>query len=432
MKNKFGQMPKVLFCLLCILLVCATLAIPRMANAQYQNNGYDNGQYNNQDYDNGQYYNDQDANYNQYADQYDDQYADYGDYQQFYDDLAPYGQWLSDPQYGYVWVPNVAPGFRPYYSAGRWVMTQYGNTWVSDYPWGWAVFHYGRWAYSDFYGWIWIPGRTWGPAWVNWRQGGGYCGWAPLGPGISIGMSFGNNFNIPLDWWTFIPFGNIYANNWQRYYMPRRTVNIFNNTTIINNTCRDNRSRNTYISGPRRSDIEGYTHQRVPVYNVNSSGSAGPTQLSGGTLNVYRPDISNRAAGTAVAPPNVRALNSSTVSNTGGGKVPVARNNAVVPSNQTNNGNQPARNNQYNRQAVQPNGAQQQAAQQQRVQQVRQQQQRVQQAQQQQAAQQQRVQQVQQRVQQAQQQRQQQQQKAQQTIAPRAAPQNSAQKVAPR
>ncbi len=57
-------------------------------------------------------------------------------YQDFYDNLSPYGQWVSDPQYGNVWVPNEGGDFRPYGSRGRWAMTDYGNTWVSDDPWG--------------------------------------------------------------------------------------------------------------------------------------------------------------------------------------------------------------------------------------------------------------------------------------------------------
>ena len=98
----------------------------------------------------------------------------------FYDELEPYGQWIDDPQYGYVWVPDVGPGFRPYYTGGHWVMTRYGSMWVSDYDWGWAPFHYGRWVYSPYYGWSWIPDYDWGPAWVSWRSGGCYYGWAPL------------------------------------------------------------------------------------------------------------------------------------------------------------------------------------------------------------------------------------------------------------
>src|ERR1039458_8402512 len=92
-------------------------------------------------------------------------------FQTFYDNLSPYGQWVSDPQYGNVWVPNEEGNFRPYGSRGHWVMTDYGNTWVSDDPWGWACYHYGRWTYDNYYGWIWVPGYEWAPAWVSWRYG---------------------------------------------------------------------------------------------------------------------------------------------------------------------------------------------------------------------------------------------------------------------
>ena len=108
-------------------------------------------------------------------------------FQQFYDELSPYGEWVDDPDYGYIWVPDVEPDFQPYATNGRWVMTDYGNTWVSNYNWGWAPFHYGRWNYNNRFGWSWVPGYEWGPAWVNWRSGGGYYGWTPLGPGMKLG-----------------------------------------------------------------------------------------------------------------------------------------------------------------------------------------------------------------------------------------------------
>src|SRR6266540_3123993 len=85
-------------------------------------------------------------------------------FQVFYDNLSPYGQWIQDTEYGYVWIPSVGADFRPYYSDGYWVMTDYGNMWVSDYPWGWAPFHYGRWTFDSDYGWVWIPDSEWGPA----------------------------------------------------------------------------------------------------------------------------------------------------------------------------------------------------------------------------------------------------------------------------
>src|SRR3546814_40389 len=122
-------------------------------------------------------------------------------FQTFYDELSPYGSWIDDPDYGYVWIPDVEQDFHPYATRGHWVTTSYGNTWVSDYNWGWAPFHYGRWKYDDYYGWMWVPGYEWGPAWVSWRSGGDYYGWAPLQPGISIGISV----NLPLFQWIFVP-----------------------------------------------------------------------------------------------------------------------------------------------------------------------------------------------------------------------------------
>src|SRR5690606_41688585 len=97
-------------------------------------------------------------------------------FQLFYDELSPYGQWINDPQYGYIWLPDVRGDFRPYATNGHWINTEYGNTWYSDYDWGWAPFHYGNWVFNNNYGWAWVPGYEWGPAWVSWRQGGGQIG----------------------------------------------------------------------------------------------------------------------------------------------------------------------------------------------------------------------------------------------------------------
>jgi len=86
---------------------------------------------------------------------------------------------------GRVWHPYdsiVGAGFQPYSTHGHWVYTDAGWAWASDYDWGWAPFHYGRWWIDSLYGWVWLPGSTWAPAWVSWRYGGGYAGWAPLTP----------------------------------------------------------------------------------------------------------------------------------------------------------------------------------------------------------------------------------------------------------
>ena len=104
-------------------------------------------------------------------------------------DLGAYGQWVDDPTYGQVWVPdNQVADWAPYRD-GAWAYEgpYYGYTWVSYEPWGWAPYHYGRWAHrGGNRGWCWIAPRR-------------HEGWAPglvaffgFGGGVSLGVSFGN------------------------------------------------------------------------------------------------------------------------------------------------------------------------------------------------------------------------------------------------
>lgn len=103
-----------------------------------------------------------------------------------YQTLAPYGRWLHVPGLGPVWVPHravVGEGFVPYATGGEWLPTEQG--WMFDaraWSWGWLPFHYGRWYRDRALGWAWRPGSVWAPAWVRWRVGGGYVGWAPTPP----------------------------------------------------------------------------------------------------------------------------------------------------------------------------------------------------------------------------------------------------------
>jgi hypothetical protein len=100
----------------------------------------------------------------------------------FYEPLTPNGVWVEVGGYGRCWHPaGVAVSWRPYCD-GIWVWTDCGWYWQSDEPWAWACYHYGSWVFDPVYGWIWIPGVEWAPAWVYWRIGGGYIGWAPCAP----------------------------------------------------------------------------------------------------------------------------------------------------------------------------------------------------------------------------------------------------------
>jgi hypothetical protein len=102
----------------------------------------------------------------------------------FYDNLNDSGSWVDVADYGYCWQPTIAVSNRAWrpYSDGYWAYTDVGWTWVSYEDFGWATYHYGGWIRLRGRGWLWVPGRDWGPAWVSWRTGGGYLGWAPLPP----------------------------------------------------------------------------------------------------------------------------------------------------------------------------------------------------------------------------------------------------------
>src|SRR5438046_3143232 len=100
----------------------------------------------------------------------------------FYEPLSPHGTWVEVGSYGRCWHPaHVAVEWRPC-CEGSWVWTDCGWYWSSDEPWGWACYHYGSWVEDPSYGWVWVPEIEWAPAWVYWRTGGDYIGWAPCPP----------------------------------------------------------------------------------------------------------------------------------------------------------------------------------------------------------------------------------------------------------
>lgn len=211
-------------------------------------------------------------------------------YQTFYDELDPYGRWVDYPDYGYVWIPDAGPDFQPYSTNGHWVWSDdYEWMWVSDYNWGWAPFHYGRWMQDPRFGWLWVPGYEWSPAWVAWRDGGDYYGWAPLRPGINISINFSlGGYNPPIDYWCFAPRRYITSPRIYDYCMPRRNnVTIINHTTIINNY---NYNRNVFRTGPGRRDAERYAGRINPV-RFRDADRPGRTGFRNNEVSVYRPGV---------------------------------------------------------------------------------------------------------------------------------------------
>ncbi|MCC8999517.1 MAG: hypothetical protein LM522_08470, partial [Candidatus Contendobacter sp.] len=232
----------------------------------------------------------------------------------FYSELAPYGDWRRLEPYGWVWHPDVAEDWRPY-TSGYWVFTDdFGWTWISTEPWGSIPFHYGRWFYDEDYGgWGWVPGTEWGPAWVSWRSGGGFIGWAPLPPTAEFepGVGFSSprqNFSTSWNSWCFVPTAQFLNPRLERVIVPPpRNVTLINNTVNVTHyVVNDERVINRSIDPDR---FEEETRTRVVRYRSAEAERpvVGEKQVRERERQVilFRPQI-DRTAATPPLPPAVR------------------------------------------------------------------------------------------------------------------------------
>lgn len=235
------------------------------------------------------------------------------DFQMFYNELAPYGQWVNRIEFGWVWVPYGVPvSWRPY-THGQWAYTDdYGWYWVSYWPWGWAPFHYGRWVYDDEYGWVWVPDTVWGPAWVDWRYGDGWIGWAPLPP-IAIwypGIGFRIRIveierHIHHTHWVFCHERDFRRDHVYRHIeLPARNVTIIKHTTNVTRYHLDHdRIVNRGYDVNKMEKDTGQRFVRYRVRDVASPAEHGAT-ARGKELPVYRPKVSHAPPGAR--PPSPR------------------------------------------------------------------------------------------------------------------------------
>jgi hypothetical protein len=235
-----------------------------------------------------------------------------------YDNLSG-GNWIDVEGYGYGWQPDVVvrdPNWRPY-SDGYWAYTDYGWTWISYEDFGWATYHYGRWANLADYGWVWLPGTDldWGPAWVSWRTGGDYIGWAPLpprGPGVvyegqPIGVNVDVAFDIGPESYNFCDvrfIGEPVLRD--RIFPPVQNVTYITNTVNVTNIYVQNNV--VYNYGPDYAVVNRYSSrpiQRLAIEreaptNLTAAFKSGTlTKVQGNKLLVAAPQKLTKAPTTA-------------------------------------------------------------------------------------------------------------------------------------
>jgi hypothetical protein len=239
----------------------------------------------------------------------------------FYDNLSG-GNWIDVEGYGYGWQPDLAvndQNWRPY-ADGYWAYTDDGWTWVSYEDFGWATYHYGRWANLSDYGWVWFPGEDldWGPAWVSWRTGGDYVGWAPLpprGPGVvyegrPIGPQVDIEFDIGPEYYNFCEVRYIGEPVLRSYIAPRvQNVTYINNTVNVTNITVQNNVVYNYgpnyevLSAHSNRPIQRLTIERQSATNLSAAAKSGAlTKVQGNKLVVATPLKIAKAPPTAKPP----------------------------------------------------------------------------------------------------------------------------------
>ena len=187
----------------------------------------------------------------------------------FQGQLAPYGNWVQLPGYGWCWQPAVGSenaAWRPYCDSGHWDYTDQGWFWESDYPWGDVVFHYGRWARQLGYGWIWVPDYFWAPSWVAWRyaEREGCIGWAPLPPAaqfvVGVGLTWHGSLVVNADFglgpadFCFVGSNNFWEHDFRGYLLRQERAEYVWRRSVV---------RNGYRSNNGRLAVEGLGAQRI-------------------------------------------------------------------------------------------------------------------------------------------------------------------------
>jgi uncharacterized protein DUF6600 len=241
----------------------------------------------------------------------------------FYDNLSSQGSWIEVADYGYCFQPNVAVSnsdWRPY-SDGYWAYTDAGWTWVSYEDFGWATYHYGRWSNLADYGWVWVPGYEWGPAWVSWRTGGDYVGWAPLPPGgatvyegraITGGVDV--EFGIGPLYYNFVDVRYIGEPVLRdRILASSRNVTIINQTVNVTNITYNNSI--VYNYGPDYNRLNQYSTRPIQRLTLQRETTVGAelgqgrkgnlNRVSGNQLTVVAPTI--QKSQQQIAPKQVKA-----------------------------------------------------------------------------------------------------------------------------
>ena len=197
--------------------------------------------------------------------------------------LEPYGHWQRHARWGEVWAPaNRGRDWRPY-TDGHWAYTeQWGWYWISD-DWrptgvGWPTTTAAglRPRYRLGLG---AGRRVESPAWVQWRRGADYVGWAALPPD-DIVVAYADEPTV----WVFVRGRDFIAPRIVSVILPMRQYGGFiGQTAIVNRTVliRDRGPRFGVNPGISPAIIAAVSRRSLRAYDVRPVRLAGTGRIPG-------------------------------------------------------------------------------------------------------------------------------------------------------
>ena len=169
-----------------------------------------------------------------------------------------------------------------------------------------------------------MPGYTWGPAWVSWRYGDGYAGWAPLPPDSLIGTDYSNGdtdvgdgfhiggdadsyYDIGPEWYIFLPVAYFGSYDYRPYYVSRSdNFRLVHGTTNVTNLNIDRHQANgsfggVSLAGPSLLQVNAQSQTPVPRVNLAFTNRTGGGAVDGSSLSIFAPrvDVSHASGGSS-------------------------------------------------------------------------------------------------------------------------------------
>jgi hypothetical protein len=253
-------------------------------------------------------------------------------FEYFYDALYPYGHWIEVEGYGSCWTPDRVDADWAPYTNGDWVYTNGGWTWIGEEDFSGIVYHYGRWILVDDVGWCWVPGYVWGPAWVAWRDGEDYIGWAPLPPeatwelAVGIGVWVDDYCDIGPSYYHFCRRSEFGFHHARFGILPReRNMILMHESRNVTNIAYSANHDVVFCGGPSYERLGGVVRRRIPFYQLENGipSAAGDAKdrhalpprgvVSGGSLVFIAPPVAAHEDGRTHHAKAVKVLAASSV-----------------------------------------------------------------------------------------------------------------------